>query len=68
MKTKKYIEMYDKNSFLVAVERTKSDINGNPKYSISVFEKDTLNFKGNWNKVTYNLESCIEVLTANIKE
>ena len=68
MKTKKYIEMYERNSFLVAVERIKNDINGNPKYNISVFEKKTLHFKGNWNKVTYNIENCIEVLLKNIKE
>ena len=66
MKTKKYIEMYERNSFLVAVERIKNDINGNPKYNISVFDKDKLHFKGNWNKVTYNLESCIEVLLKSI--
>ena len=68
MKTKKYMEMYSKNSFLVTVERTKNDINGNPKYNLSVFDKNTLHFKGNWNKVTYNLESCIEVLIKNIKK
>ena len=68
MKTKKYIEMYNKNSFLVTVERTKNDINGNPKFNISVFDKDTLYFRGNWNKVTYNVESCIETLLRHIKE
>ena len=67
MKTKKYVEMYNKNEFLVTIERTKNDRNGNPKYSISVFDKDTLYFKGNWNIVTYNLEHYIEVLLANIK-
>ena len=40
-KTKKYMEMKTKNSFLVAVERIKNDINGNPKYSISVFDKNS---------------------------
>ena len=68
MKTKKYIEMYNRNGFLVAIERTKNDRNGNPKYNISVFDKDTLYFKGNWNIVTYDLEHYIEVLLANIKE
>ena len=66
MKTKKYMKMYSKNSFLVVVERTKNDINGNPKYSISVFDKDTLYFRGNWNIVTYDVEHYIEVLLAKI--
>ena len=68
MKTKKYIEMYNRNSFLITVERTKNDRNGNPRYYISVFDKDTLYFRGNWNTVTYDLEHYIEVLLANIKE
>ena len=67
-KTKKYMKMYSKNSFLVVVERTKNDINGNTKYSISVFDKDTLYFRGNWNIVTYDVENHIEVLLKNIKE
>ena len=68
MKTKKYIEIYNRNEFLVAIERTKNDRNGNPKYSISVFDKDTLYFRGNWNIVTYDLKHYIEVLLSNIKE
>ena len=68
MKTKKYMKMYRKNSFLVVTERTKNDRNGNPKFSISVFDKDTLYFKGNWNIVTYDVESCIENLTLHIKK
>ena len=67
MKTKKYIKMYDRDSFLVTVERTKNDINGNPKYNISVFNKDTLHFKGNWIIVTYDLEHYIEVLLKDLK-
>ena len=68
MKTKKYIEMYNRNEFLVAIERTKNDRNGNPRYNISVFDKDTLYFRGNWTVVTYDLKHYIEVLLANIKE
>ena len=68
MKTKKYISMYNRNSFLVTVERTKNDKNGNPRYNISLFDKDTLHFKGNWTVVTYDLEHYIEELLANIKE
>ena len=68
MKTKKYIEMYNRNGFLVAIERTKNDRNGNPKYNISVFDKNTLYFRGNWNIDTYDLEHYIEVSLANIKE
>lgn len=68
MKTKKYIEMYYRNGFLVAIERTKNDRNGNPKYNISVFDKNTLYFRGNWNIDTYDLKHYIEVSLANIKE
>ena len=68
MKTKKYIEMYNRNGFLITIEKNKNDINGNPKYNISVFDKDTLYFVGNWNIVTYDLKQYIEVLLANIKE
>ena len=68
MKTKKYIEMYNRNGFLVAVERTKRDNNGNPRYNISIFNKDTLYFIGNWNIVTYDLKHYIEELITSIKE
>ena len=67
MRTKKYMKMYRKNSFLVVTEKIKNDINGNPKYSVSIFDKDTLYFRGNWNIVTYDVESCIEGLLKNIK-
>ena len=67
MKTKKNYEMFSRNGFLVVTERIKNDRNGNPRYSISVFDKDTLYFSGNWKVVTYNVDHYIEVLLANIK-
>ena len=68
MKRKKYLKLYDVSKFLVVTERTKNDKWGNPKYNVSVFEKDTLYFRWNWNIVTYDVEHYIEVLLANIKE
>ena len=68
MKTKKSISIIHFNEFLVTIERTRNDRNGNPRYNISVFDKDTLYFKGNWNIITYDVEHYIEVLLANIKE
>ena len=68
MKTKKYIEMYNRNGFLITIEKNKNDINGNPKYNISVFDKDTLYFVGNWNIVTYDLEHYIKCIITSIKE
>ena len=68
MKTKKYIEMYNRNGFLVTIERIKNNKNGNPKYSISVFDKDTLYFRGNWNIVTYDLKKDIELICSSLKK
>ena len=68
MKRKKVIEMCSINGFLVATERKQNDKWGNPRYNVSVFDKDTLYFKGNWNIVTYDVEHYIEVLLANIEE
>ena len=56
MKTKKNYEMFSRNGFLVVTEKIKNDRNGNPRYSISVFDKDTLYFSGNWKVVTYNVD------------
>ena len=67
MKTKKYLELYDRDGFLVVIERIKNDKWGNPRYNLSVFYKDTLIFVGNWKVVTYDVDHYIEVLLANIK-
>ena len=68
MKTKKYIEMYNRNGFLITIEKNKNDINGNPKYNISVFDKDTLYFRGNWNIVTYDLKKDVELICSSLKK
>ena len=68
MKTKKYLKLYDRDGFLVVIERIKNDKWGNPRYNLIVFEKDTLYFRGNWKVVTYDVDHYIEVLLANIKE
>ena len=68
MKTKKSISIIHFNVFLVTIERVKNNINGNPKYNISIFNKDTLYFRGNWNIVTYDLKKDVELICSSLKK
>ena len=67
MKTKRYMEMRKVGEYTIMVERVKHDLYGNPKYNITVFNKNNI-FRGNWNEVSYNIDVTVENLIKQIEK
>lgn len=67
MKTKRYMEMRKVKDYTIVVERVNCDIYGNPKYNITIFDKNNI-FRGNWNTVSYNIEISIENIIKEIEK
>ena len=59
-KTKKIKEMLVIENYTIVYERIKNDVNGNPRYEVSIF--DGGRHKGTYNIVTYNVEEDIKNL------
>lgn len=59
MRTKRFLEMRKEGDYTVMIERINCDVYGNPKYNITVFDKNGI-FRGNWNTVSYNINVSLE--------
>lgn len=59
-KTKKFKEMLVIESYTIVYERVKNDVNGNPRYEVSIF--DSGRHKGTYNIVTDTIEETINNL------
>lgn len=67
MKTKRFMEIRKTGEYTIMIERINCDLYGNPKYNITVFDKNNI-FRGNWNEVSYNLEITINNLIKAIEK
>lgn len=63
-KIKKYKEMLIIDNYTVIYERIKNDVNGNPRYEVSIFDNGY--YKGTYNIVTYNVEESINNLIKSL--
>ena len=58
MKTKRFLQILKKGEYTVVIERLKCDNYGNPRYNVTVFDKNNI-FRGNWNIKSYNINSSV---------
>lgn len=63
-KTKKFKEMLIIENYTVIYEKIKNDLNGNPRYEVTVFDGGY--HKGTFNVVTYTIEKTIENLIESL--
>lgn len=61
MKTKRFLQILKKGEYTVVIERLKCDNYGNPRYNVTIFDKNNI-FRGNWNIKSY----CINIDIDNI--
>lgn len=60
-KLNKFKEMSEIKGYMVIYERIKSDLNGNPRYEVSLFDNYYCH-KGTYNIVSYSIEKDINNL------
>lgn len=63
-KTKKIKEMLVIENYTIIYERIKNDVNGNPRYEVSIFDGGY--HKGTYNIVSYNIEEDISYLIKSL--
>lgn len=59
-KLNKYKEILIIDNYTIIYERIKNDVNGNPRYEVTVFEN--MHHIGTYNIVTYTIEDSIKNL------
>ena len=63
-KTKKFKEMLVIESYTIVYERVKNDVNGNPRYEVSIFDNGY--HKGTYNITSYSVEEDIRNLLESL--
>ena len=59
MKTKRFLQILKKEEYTVVIERLKCDNYGNPRYNVTIFDKNNI-FRGNWNIKSYYINIDID--------
>lgn len=63
-KLKKYKEILTIENYTVIYEKIKNNINGNPRYEVTIFDNGY--HRGTYNIVTYNVEESIKNLLESL--